>query len=578
MIPLKRGQAPEANSRLLIEAHTGRRLRLLFWCLAIALGALEVWAHRNEVNPDSISYIERAEAAAQGDWHALVGGYWSPLYPLLLSVGIRLFHPAIYWEFTFVHMVNLVLYLGDLFCFEIFLKELLAARRTDSGLDKGLWPVPEKIVWIWGYLLFLWNSQFWLSPAMVNPDIIVAGLVYLATALLLRLYQGKGTWLLFAGLGVALGVAYLAKTAMFPISFAFLACGFLLLGRTAGSYPHALARSVLATAVFLSVASPLIVALSKEKHRVTLGDSGAIAYAELVNGARMWTHWEGEPPGTGSPAHATRKVLANPPIYEFAEPIAGSYPPWYDPSYWYEGIRPHFSWKGQLWVLFRSANSYLRLFSRSGALYVVFLALIVQVGKAGKWDWGGSRISLVWLPSLAALTMYALVLVEQRYVSPFAVTLIEWVLTSTRFSASKAAALRKRTAPVVVLAWVLAMAWPVTRDLRDTLANRPYEPWEVAVGLHKMGIPPGARVGSIGTGLSAYWAHLAGVQIIAEVPERDQTSFSSADPTRKEEALRKFSELGARVVVMKNSSAAQSMEGWRKVAGTHYYVWRPAGH
>ena len=55
-----------------------------------------------------------------------------------------------------------------------------------------------------------------------------------------------------------------------------------------------------------------------------------------------------------------------------------------------------------------------------------------------------------------------------------------------------------------------------------------------------MGIPPGARVGSIGTGLSAYWAHLAGVQIIAEVPERDQTSFSSADPARKEEALRKF--------------------------------------
>jgi 4-amino-4-deoxy-L-arabinose transferase-like glycosyltransferase len=399
-----------------------------------------------------------------------------------------------------------------------------------------------------------------------------------ATALLLRIYQGKGTWLLFAGLGVALGVAYLAKTAMFPISFAFLACGFLLLGRTEGSYPHALARSVLATAVFLSVASPLILALSKEKHRVTLGDSGAIAYAELVNGARMWTHWQGEPPGTGSPAHATRKVLATPPIYEFAEPIAGSYPPWYDPSYWYEGIRPHFSWKGQLWVLFRSANSYLKLFSRSGALYAVFLALIVQVGKAGRWDWGASRMSLVWLPSLAALTMYALVLVEQRYVSPFAVMLLAWVLTTARFSASKAEALRKGTAPVVVLALVLAMAWPVTRDLRDTLANRPYEPWEVAVGLHKTGISAGARVGSIGTGLSAYWAHLAGVQIIAEVPERDQTSFSSADPARKEEALRKFSELGARAVVMKNSSAAQSMEGWQEVGGTHYYVWRPAGH
>src|SRR2546430_5043249 len=76
--------------------------------------------------------------------------------------------------------------------------------------------------------------------------------------------------------------------------------------------------------------------------------------------------------------------------------------------------------------------------------------------------------------------------------------------------------------PAVILALALAMAWPVARDLRDTLANRPDEPWQVAVGLHKMKISPGARVGAIGTGPSAYWAHLARVQIIAEVSELDQ--------------------------------------------------------
>ena len=94
--PLEGGQGQQANRRLLFEARTGPRLRLLFWCLAIALGALGVWAHRNEVNPDSISYIEMAEAAAQRGWPALVNGYWSPLYPLLLGVGLRFFHPAIY--------------------------------------------------------------------------------------------------------------------------------------------------------------------------------------------------------------------------------------------------------------------------------------------------------------------------------------------------------------------------------------------------------------------------------------------------------------------------------------------------
>lgn len=574
--PLERGQARQASARPLIEAPTGLRLRLLFWCLAIALGALEVWARRNEVNPDSISYIEMAEAAAQGGWHALVNAYWSPLYPLLLSVGMRLFHPAIYWEFTFVHMVNFLLYLGDLFCFEIFLKELLAARRTEGGLEKGR-PVPERIVWIWGYLLFLWSSQFWLGLAMVNPDIIVAGLIYVATALLLRIYQGKGTWLLFSGLGLVLGLAYLAKAVMFPLSFLFLASALLLFASKRGSYLGGLPRSAFALAVFLSVASPLVIALSKDKHRATFGDAGRLNYARYVGGAPI-LHWQGEPPGTGSPAHPTRKVLANPPIYEFAQPIAGSYPPWYDPSYWYEGIRPHFSWNRQLWVLFRSANLYLKLFSRSGALYVVLLALIVQVGKAGGWDWGGGRMSLVWLPSLAALTTYALVLVEQRYVSPFAVMLLVWVLTSARFSASKAETVRKRTAPAVILALALAMAWPVARDLRDTLANRPDEPWQVAVGLHKMEISPGARVGAIGTGPSAYWAHLARVQIIAEVSELDQLSFLVAGPARKEEALRKFSELGAKAVVMKSSSAPQAIDGWQEVGGTHYYVWRPAGH
>lgn len=577
MIPLERADAERENSRLPIDPRPRLRLRPFFWCLAIALGVLQVWAHRNEMNPDGISYIEMAEAAAQGGWHALVNGYWSPLYPLLLDVSFRLFHPGIDWEFTTVHMVNLGLYLGDLFCFEIFLKELLAARRTESGLEKWLRPVPEKILWTWGYLLFLWSSQFWLSPAMVNPDIIVAGLAYLATALLLRIYRGKGTWLLFPSLALLLGVGYLAKAALFPLSFVFLASGFLLFAITKGSYSKALAGSAPALVVFLALASALVIPLSQEKHRATFGDAGRLNYARYVGGAPI-LHWQGEPAGTGFPAHPTRKVFTDPPIYEFAQPIAGSYPPWYDPSYWYQGIRPHFSWKGQLWVLFRSANLYLKLISRSGALYVVFLALIVQVGKEGKWDWGGRRISLVWLPSLAALAMYSLVLVEQRYVSPFVLMLLLWVLTSMRFSVNQAEALRKRTAPVVVLALVLAIAWPVARDLRDTLANRPYEPREVAVGLHEMGIPPGAWVGTIGTGLSAYWAHLAGVKIIAEVPEKDQTSFLAADSARKEEALRKFSELGANAVVMKNSSAEQSNDGWQKVGQTHYYIWRPAAN
>src|SRR6201988_4104374 len=94
------------------------RLRVFFWCLAVVLGALHVWAYRNDLKPDSVSYIEMAEAGLQRNWHALVSASWTPLYPTLLSVGFRILHPSMYWEFTAVHLVNFVVFLADLFCFE----------------------------------------------------------------------------------------------------------------------------------------------------------------------------------------------------------------------------------------------------------------------------------------------------------------------------------------------------------------------------------------------------------------------------------------------------------------------------
>src|SRR5947209_9703824 len=102
----------------------------------------------------------------------------------------------------------------------------------------------------------------------------MAGLIYVATALLLRIYQGKGTWLLFSALGLVLGLAYLAKAAMFPLSFLFLASAFLLFASKRGSDLGGQPRPAFALAVFLSLASPLAIRLSKDKHRQTFGGLG----------------------------------------------------------------------------------------------------------------------------------------------------------------------------------------------------------------------------------------------------------------------------------------------------------------
>jgi hypothetical protein len=399
-------------------------------------------------------------------------------------------------------------------------------------------------------------------------------LVFLAIALLFRIRRGRGNWLVFAGLGALLGLGYLAKAAMFPLAFVFLFSAFCL-GRVAGaSFPAAALRTLLAAGVFAGFALPLVLALSAMKGRATFGDSGRISYTEYIDRATKTVHWQGEPLGTGDPAHPTRKIFSDPAVYEFATPIQGSYPPWYDPSYWYEGVRPHFLLKGQLWALFRAANMYLKIFSKSGALWVVLVALWVAGRKALAWGSFSPGAWLVILPSVAALAMYSLVLVEFRYVAPFTLMLMLWTLGRVRIVVGAEPRLLRRFHLVIILAPALAVGWAVARDLYEVIRNKPYEPWVVAQQLHAMGIPSGTDVGYIGTGLGAYWAHLAGVRIVVEIPNIEQPRFVAADAARRQQVLALISSVGARAVVTRNADAANPADGWRKIPGTHHFIWQ----
>jgi hypothetical protein len=551
------------------------RRRLIFWSLAVVLGLLQVWAHRNEMNPDGISYIELGWTAARSGLHQIVNGYWSPLYPFLLSLVFHYLNPPPQWEFTAAHLLNFAVYLASLAAFELFLDGLLITRFAAKYLSQKSTFVESGTLRVWGYVFFLWASYFWLGPVWVTPDLCVSVIVFLAMAVLLRIRRSGGKGTLFAVLGGLLGLGYLAKAAMFPLSFVFLFSAFLLSRRAGASLRAATLYALLAAGVFAVVAGPFILSLSLLKGRPTFGDSARINYMEYVDAGPKWIHWQGKPEGTGTPLHPTRKVFSDPDIYEFSSWMPASYAPWYDPSYWYDGARPHFLWTGQSLALFRAANMYLKIFSKGGALWVVLAVVLwllyskliaLKDSVPGEW--------LITLPLVAPLAMYALVHVEFRFIAPFGLMLLIRALTQLSVVAGTQALLLKRSLMAVTLAPALAMAWPVAHDLRDVVANRPYEPWRVAVGLHEMGIPPGTRVGSIGTGLSAYWAHLAGVRIIAEIPEKDETIFLAANPTRKLEALNKFSEVGAKAVLTKNAAVAHSMDGWQQVGQTHYYVWR----
>jgi hypothetical protein len=179
------------------------------------------------------------------------------------------------------------------------------------------------------------------------------------------------------------------------------------------------------------------------------------------------------------------------------------------------------------------------------------------------------------LPSVAALAMYSLVLVEFRYVAPFALMLMLWMLARIRILGIAEHRLLKRFHLVFVLAPTLAVVWAVALDLFDVIQNKPHEPWVVAHQLHAMGFPPGTDIGFIGTGLEAYWAHLAGMRIIVEIPATEQQRFIAADDNRRQEVLALFSSAGARAVLTKNADVANPAEGWRQIPGTHHYIWQP---
>jgi hypothetical protein len=542
--------------------------RLLLWCGGIVVALLQAWAFRLGTSPDGLSYLDIANQSAQGNWHSLINGYWSPLYPFLLSLAFRLLHPSPYWESTVAHFVNFGIFVASFVCFEIFMKALIHNQRTYNPNPDGE-VIPEWALWLLGDSLFVWATLLLIHLERLLPDLLVAALVYLAAAEVLRIWSGKSGWIAYARFGAILGIGYLAKAVMFPLAFAFLVCALF----AARPIRRTIPRAALALAVFILVATPLISALSRQKGRVTYGDVGMIAYAEFVNGARRYVHWQGGPLGTGMPVHPTRMLRADPPVFEFATPILGSYPPWYDASYWYDGISNKFILRHQLSAIRYTVEEYIGIFPYMAGSFVGFLGMAL-FAQAHGFSWTKLRLYWpIWMPAVAALGLYALVYVESRFVVPFFVLIWMALFAGLRFPKSESAkALVASLALATALTTCIGTAWLGSRALFRALQPVPFVDWQVAQGLQKMGVRPDDKVGSIGNALDAYWAHLAHVRIVAEIPIWGIPSFWDSAASSHSEVFEDFAKAGATIVVSDRFPPNASSEGWREIGTTGYFV------
>ena len=487
------------------EAALTSRVRTSAWGVLILAGGVEAVFSRCRVWADGISYLDMGDALVRGDWDMAINPYWSPLYPFLQGVALRLFKPSAYSEFAVLFFVNFLAYLFALGCFDFLLRAAVKDRfRAGRVPTENGWLPPWALFSV-GYAVFLWSSLTLISMQSPTPDILMAGFLYLAAGLLLRLWEKPQSTSLFVALGTVLGLGFLAKAAVFPLAFLFFAIAWRLAGNWRATAPRVLA----AVLVFFAVSGPWIAALSLAKGRLTFGDTGRFNYLREVNGMSPNLYFQVPGTGTGKLIHPSRKIFDTPPIYEFATPIKGTLPIWYNPSYWTEGAVPLVSPKRELSVIARWLMFYFyMIFPGQAALVVGFVVLCFLANRklvlqqiVARWP--------IWLIGLFGLAMYALVFVELRYVAVFFSLLWVGLCAGLRIPPGREG---RRLVFLVTLAVVIAVASPtmvsIARDLSAVIHGQPHNQWQVSEDLRKMGVMPGDRIARVCGWTNVCWSRV----------------------------------------------------------------------
>lgn len=553
--------------------------------IAVGLGSVHAWAAAtsHSMNADGVSYLDIGDAIFHGDWATGLSAVWSPLYAWILGAVMRLFDPPMEWEFPLVHIVNYLIFLFALVCFEFFWRQLVQYHQkvVEKGDGQGLTGWPDWMFWAVGYLLFITATLTLIEIWSVTPDMLMAAFVLLASGLLVKIRLGSSNWRIFLLLGLVLGVGYLAKEIMMPVAILFLGIAFF----TVEDKRLAVRYVPLILVSYLLVTVPYSLVFSAVRGDTTFGGAASFTYAKHVNGV-PFAHWQGLPPGSGTPEHPTRQIFDEPPIYEFATPVAGTYPVSFDPAYWNAGLTAHFDLRQQLDALIVSGLFYLDLlFYQYGALLIGVVSLYI-LGRYPSLRLPDflSRWGLV-VVALAVFGFYGIVLVSGRYIGVFVILFWADLLANIRLPDSQA--LRKLVPILGSLIIIFLLANLVSFSLSGyqdlgAAANAassmggqaPEWPGEVAQALLDSGLQAGDPVAIIGYGFDSFWARLARVKIVAEMPINEAELFWTAGPELQMEVIEAFANSGAKAIVAETVPDYASLPGWEQVGNSNYYILR----
>jgi len=558
------------NNSTLLEEKSPKVLRGVFGfervcqLLVLLLGARCAYVGRNlPVGADGLAYLDVARSYVGHDWQTALNGYWGPLYAWLLAIVMRMFQSGIHSEFALARALNFALFAAALYAFSRFWRSL-AAWSARSRADDNPIPVASPIVWtMFGYLLFLLN--FIWSVDVVNPDILVATMVFAVASLLLRLSDHsppvRHSAGAYAWLGVLLAVGYYAKAIM--LYFAVFVLGAMVIRAFRA---RRLAEPLIAILVFSVLVSPVVIITSRTLGHFTLGDSGRLNYAWFVDGPETKT-WE-----TSSPASAPVPFYPGPIVFDsprvFRVPLIGgvTYAPWYDASRFDKRSHPFFNLHDQLRQLAVNLRySRETLLGQGAALTVPLLILVWYEPKASL-----RRFAATWfftLPALAVFGMYLLVHLVERFVLGF--SLLLWGAVWASVYVPPGFQLLARRA--IVAAMIVMAAYGMPGLLHYVLSQRidsVRSDMVIAEALPGYGLTPGDPVASIGDGQEAYWAHFDKLSVVAEIWTIDAAQFWAAQPATQQAALRSMADSGAKAAVWRADTDRPCPPGWQSFPGT----------
>lgn len=545
-----------------------RILRASVWGVTAAVGLLDSWADRFFISPDGLNYLDIASAYLRGDWNNVVNAYWSPLYSWLLAGALGIVKPSPARETTLMHALFFAGVLAALGCFEYFFRAFLRMQKRPDSENLEERP-PESGYWVLGYGVFLSTAFFVLPvPSTTTPDVWVCALTFVAAGLLVRIHENPEKWQRYSALGLVLGLAYLAKSFYFPMSFVFLAAAWGAGGFARKGFPRTLA----ALLVFCLIAGPWILTLSAQKGRLTYGDTGRMNFAFMFDDIPRENLWQGED-NTGAPKHPVRRFLTEPCVFEYATPVGGSYPPGYDWSYWLEGIQPHFRLHGFLRVIRESAGTFFVIWQRQVEYAVGLLMLLLLCPGESAVGLSLRRTLYLWLPASAGCAAYFVLHVEERLVAPF--VLLLWI-AAFGCAIQAARGVSRRVALAVVLAMACVTGLRLAKLLEANVVAIAAKPGntdaEVAQALRGLGIRDGDRLSIVEPVDDMDWARQAGARIVSEVPRGDEKIFWAAKEKTLHQVLRTLAGTGAKIVVTKDPPLCAEREGWVRLGQTGYYA------